>query len=113
MVGGDYVPRETKALADGGRIVFIAFLGGSKAMFDIREMMMRRLTLTGATLRARSVEFKSEIASCLRERIWPHIASGAIRPVIDSIYELEEAKQAHSRLESGSHIGKLILRINC
>jgi NADPH2:quinone reductase len=109
MVGGDYVAREMKALADGGRIIFIAFLRGSQASFDIKEMMMRRLTLTGATLRARSVEYKGEIAKSLRERIWPHIESGTIRPVIDRVYALEQATKAHERIESGEHTGKILL----
>jgi NADPH2:quinone reductase len=112
MVGGDYVAREMRALADEGRIVFIAFIGGRTGTFDIREMMMRRLTLTGATLRARSTEFKGDIAKRLRERIWPCIESGAIRPVIDSVYALDQAVQAHARIESGEHIGKVLLRIN-
>lgn len=112
MVGGDYAAREMKCLAEDGRIVFIAFLGGMKGTFNILEMMARRLTLTGATLRARPTGFKAQIARELRERVWPHIAAGAIRPVIDSVFALEDAAAAHVRLESGNHVGKVLLRID-
>jgi NADPH2:quinone reductase len=111
MVGGDYVSREIDALANDGRIVFIAFLGGREGRFDIRDMMMRRLTLTGATLRARPVDFKLRIAQELRQQVWPLISAGRIRPVIDKGFPLEQAAQAHERIESGAHIGKILLRL--
>ena len=82
MVGGDYVPRELKCLADEGRLVFIATLGGSKAELDINEVQRRRLVITGSTLRPRPVEFKGAIARSLREKIWPLIETGKIKPVI-------------------------------
>jgi NADPH2:quinone reductase len=111
MVGGDYVSREINALANDGRIVFIAFLGGREGRFDIRDMMMRRLTLTGATLRARPVDFKLRIAQELRQQVWPLISAGRIRPVVDKVFPLEQAAQAHERIESGAHIGKILLRL--
>ncbi|KRB86980.1 NAD(P)H-quinone oxidoreductase [Noviherbaspirillum sp. Root189] len=112
MVGGDYVKREQNIMTDGGRLVFIAFLGGTSASFDIRQMMHRRLTLTGATLRARSVEFKAAIADQLRTQIWPLIETKRIRPIIDSTYPLEQVAQAHERIESGDHIGKILLTLS-
>jgi NADPH2:quinone reductase len=112
MVGGDYVGREMGMLAEGGRIVFIAFLGGRKAEFDIQRMMMRCLTLTGATLRARPVAFKGAVAEALRRHVWPLIEAGAIRPVIDRVFALDEAADAHRRLASGAQVGKILLRIS-
>ena len=101
MVGGDYVNRDLSVLATGGRIVLIAFQGGRFASFDIARMMMRRLSITGATLRSRSVAFKTEIAHTLLEKIWPLIDEGRIRPVIDRVYALNNATDAHNRMESG------------
>ncbi|MFC7518143.1 NAD(P)H-quinone oxidoreductase [Herbaspirillum sp. GCM10030257] len=112
MVGGDYVKREQNIMADGGRLVFIAFLGGTSASFDIRQMMHRRLTLTGATLRARSVDFKAAIAEQLRTQIWPLIETKRIRPIIDSTFRLEDVAQAHERIESGDHVGKILLTLS-
>lgn len=109
MVGGDYVPRELKCLADDGRLVFIAFLRGPKAELDIAEVMRRRLTLTGSTLRPRPVAFKGEIARKLRARIWPLIEAGKIRPVIHRTFPLAEASEAHRLMESSQHIGKIVL----
>lgn len=111
MVGGDYVPRELKCLADDGRLVFIAFLRGPKAELDINEVMRRRLTLTGSTLRPRPVEFKGAIAKNLRERIWPLIEAGKIRPVIYRTFPLAEAAEAHRLMESSQHIGKIVLTV--
>lgn len=112
MVGGDYVKKEQNIMADEGRLVFIAFLGGTSASFDIRQMMHRRLTLTGATLRARSVEFKAAIAGHLHTQIWPLIQAKRIRPIIDSTYPLEQVAQTHERIESGNHIGKILLTLS-
>jgi len=109
MVGGDYVPRELKCLADDGRLVFIAFLRGPKTELDINELMRRRLTLTGSTLRPRPVEFKGAIAKNLRERIWPLIEAGKIKPVIYRTFPLAEAREAHRLMESSQHIGKIVL----
>ena len=111
MVGGDYVPRELKCLADDGRLVFIAFLRGSKTELDINELMRRRLTVTGSTLRPRPVEFKGAIAKSLRERIWPLIEAGKIRPVIYQTFALEQAAEAHRLMESSQHIGKIVLTV--
>jgi NADPH2:quinone reductase len=111
MVGGDYVPRELKCLADDGRLVFIAFLRGPKAELDINEVMRRRLTLTGSTLRPRPVEFKGAIARSLRDRIWPLIEAGRIRPVIYRTFPLAEASEAHRLMESSQHIGKIVLTV--
>ena len=111
MVGGDYVPREMKALADDGRIVLIAFLGGSKATLDLNEVLRRRLVLTGSTLRPRSVEFKAAIARALREKVWPLLEAGTIKPVIHATFPLAEAAKAHAMLEAGEHIGKIVLTV--
>ncbi|MBI1943434.1 MAG: NAD(P)H-quinone oxidoreductase [Betaproteobacteria bacterium] len=111
MVGGDYAPRELKCLADEGRLVFIAFLRGPKTELDINELMRRRLTLTGSTLRPRPVEFKAAIARRLQERVWPLIEAGRIRPVIHRSFPLAEARAAHALMESSQHIGKLVLTL--
>lgn len=111
MVAGDYVPREMKALADDGRIVLIAFLGGSKATLDFNEVLRRRLVLTGSTLRPRSVEFKAAIARALREKVWPLLEAGTIKPVIHATFPLAEAAKAHAMLEAGEHIGKIVLTV--
>ncbi len=111
MVGGDYVPRELKALADDGRLVFIAFLRGPKTELDINEVMRRRLTVTGSTLRPRPVEFKAYLAKNLREKIWPLIEAGKIRPEIFKTFPLEQAADAHRLMESSQHIGKLVLTL--
>ena len=109
MVGGDYLERELKCLADDGRIVIIAMLGGSKATVNLNEILRRRLSVTGSTLRPRPVEFKGAIARALRERVWPLIESRAIKPVIFRTYPLDRAADAHALMESGLHIGKIVL----
>jgi len=109
MVGGDYVPKELKCLADDGRLVFIAFLRGPKTELDINALMRRRLTITGSTLRPRTVEFKGYLAKNLREKIWPLIEAGRIRPEIFKTFPLEQAAEAHRLMESSQHIGKLVL----
>jgi NADPH2:quinone reductase len=111
MVGGDYVPRELKCLADDGRLVFIAFLRGHKTELDINELMRRRLTLSGSTLRPRSVEFKGYVARNLREKIWPLIEVGAIKAEIYKSFPLEQAAEAHRLMESSQHIGKIVLTV--
>ena len=111
MVGGDYVPKELKCLAEEGRLVFIAFLRGPKTELDINEVMRRRLTLTGSTLRPRPVEFKGAVAASLREHVWPLIEAGKIKPVIFKTFPLAEAAEAHRLMESSQHIGKLVLTV--
>jgi NADPH:quinone reductase len=111
MVGGDYVPKELKCLADDGRLVFIAFLRGPKTELDINELMRRRLTLTGSTLRPRPVEFKGYLARNLREKIWPLIEAGRIKPEIYKTFPLEQAADAHRLMESSQHIGKIVLTL--
>ena len=109
MVGGDYIQRNIKALAPDGRLCYIAFLGGSKAEVDFAPLMLKRITLSGSTLRARSVAFKAAIAENLRREIWPRIAAGEIRPVMAESFPLAEAAAAHALMESSQHIGKIVL----
>lgn len=111
MAAGDFVPRELKALADEGRLVFIAFLRGPKTELDVNELMRRRLTLTGSTLRPRPVAFKGAVAERLRERVWPLIEAGKIKPVIFKTFALADAAAAHQLMESSTHIGKIVLTV--
>jgi NADPH:quinone reductase len=111
MVAGDYVPRELKCLADDGRLSIIAMLGGSKAEVDFNEILQRRLIITGSTLRPRSVEFKSAIAKALRQKVWPLIEAKKIRPVIFKVFPLSDAAGAHALMESGAHVGKIVLDV--
>jgi NADPH2:quinone reductase len=111
MVAGDYVAREIKCLADDGRIVIIALLGGAKGTVDMSHVLRRRLTITGSTLRPRPVEFKAAIADRLRERVWPLLESGRIKPVIYRSFPLEQAAQAHELMESSAHVGKIMLQV--
>jgi putative PIG3 family NAD(P)H quinone oxidoreductase len=111
MVGGDYVPRNLECLAEEGRHVSIAVQRGPQAEIPIWQVMARRLTLTGSTLRARPAAFKSALAAELRDRVWPRLDAGEARPVIDSIFPLERAAEAHRRMESGDHIGKIVLQM--
>jgi NADPH:quinone reductase len=109
MVGGDYVPRELTCLADDGRLVLIAFLGGTKATIDMTDILRRRLTITGSTLRPRPVEVKAAIANALRQKVWPLIEAGKIKPVIYKTFALKDASQAHALMESSTHVGKIVL----
>ncbi|MGH6630733.1 MAG: NAD(P)H-quinone oxidoreductase, partial [Burkholderiales bacterium] len=111
MVGGDYVPRELACLADDGRLSLIAFLGGTKATIDMTDILRRRLTITGSTLRARSVEVKGAIAQALKQKVWPLLEAGKIRPVIYRTFRHEEASAAHALMESSAHVGKIILEV--
>jgi len=111
MVGGDYIPLNIKALADDGRLVQIAFLRGSRIEANFVQVMTRRLTFTGSTLRPQSDLAKARIADGLRESVWPHLDSGRISPVMDSEFPLKEANKAHERMESSEHIGKIVLRV--
>ena len=111
MVAGDYVPRELKCLADDGRLSIIALLGGSKAEVDFNQILRRRLIVTGSTLRPRTDKFKTAIAAELRQRVWPLIEAKKIRPMIFKVFPLAEAAGAHALMESGSHIGKIVLDV--
>lgn len=111
MVGGDYIVRNLKALAEDGRLVQIAFLQGPKAQVNFAPMMTRRLTITGSTLRPQSDLAKARIAESLRKEVWPLLDAGRIAPVMDSAFPLAEAAKAHARMEAGAHIGKIVLEV--
>ena len=111
MVGGDYIARNLKALAMEGRLIQIAFLQGPKAEINFAPMMMRRLTITGSTLRPQSDLAKARIAQELREAVWPLLSSGQVAPVMDSMFDLEKAGDAHTRMEASGHIGKIVLKV--
>jgi len=111
MVAGDYIQRELNSLADDGRLVFIAMLGGAKANVHFGQVLLRRLTVTGSTLRPRPLAFKAAIASQLRTHVWPLLESGKIKPVIFQVFPLEQAAQAHALMESNAHIGKIMLSL--
>ena len=112
MVGGDYVQRNIKAAAADGRIVQIAFLKGSRVEVDLMRLMLKRLTLTGSTLRARSAAFKADLAAEIETEVWPLVAAGQVVPVIDSTFPLEDAAKAHARMETSEHIGKIMLTVS-
>ena len=109
MVAGDYVAREVECLAEDGRLVIIAVQGGIKSDFNAGLVLRRRLTITGSTLRPRSVAFKGAIAKALREHVWPLLAAGQVRPVIHSTFAAADAARAHALMESNQHIGKIVL----
>ncbi len=109
MVAGDYVAREIQCVADDGRIVIIAVQGGVQSGFNAGELLRRRLLITGSTLRPRPVAFKAAIAKALRQHVWPLIEAGRIKPVIHSVFPAAQAAQAHALMESGEHIGKIVL----
>jgi NADPH:quinone reductase len=111
MVGGDYVPRNLKVLADEGRHVSIAHQRGAKSEILIPEVMRRRLTLTGSTLRPRSVEFKTMVADEIAKTVWPYVEGGRLKPVIDSVFPLSKAAEAHARMEADVHVGKIVLEV--
>ena len=111
MVGGDYVPRNIACLAEDGRHVTIAVQRGIKAEINVAAVMMKRLTLTGSTLRPRSVEFKTLVAEELQRVVWPHVEAGELKPVIDMTFPLTEAAAAHARMEAGDHVGKIVLLV--
>lgn len=111
MVAGDYVSREINCLADDGRIVIIALLGGAKGTVDLSQVLRRRLTITGSTLRPRPISFKADIAQNLRSKVWPLLEAGKIKPVIFKTFPLAEASQAHALMESSTHVGKIMLVI--
>lgn len=111
MVAGDYVAREIGCLADDGRIALIALLGGAKATLDLGQVLRRRLSISGSTLRPRPVAFKAAVAWRLQEKVWPLIEAGKIRPVIFKTFPLEQAGQAHALMESSTHVGKIMLEV--
>ena len=111
MVGGDYLPRNVKALSNDGRLVQIAFLQGSKIELNFALMMMKRLTITGSTLRPQSDLAKARIADSLRAQVWPLLEAGRLGPVMDSAFDLANASAAHTRMESSGHIGKIVLSV--
>jgi NADPH:quinone reductase len=111
MVGGDYVPRNLRALGEDGRHVSIAFQRGASAEIEIADVMRRRLTLTGSTLRPRPVEFKTMVANEIAHTVWPYVEGGRLKPVIDSSFPLAQAAEAHARMEAGEHVGKIVLEI--
>jgi NADPH2:quinone reductase len=111
MVGGDYVARELKCLAADGRLSIIALLGGNTATVDLSDVLYRRLTITGSTLRPRTIEFKTAVAAALREKVWPLIEAGRIKPVIHATFPLTAAAQAHALMETSTHVGKIVLEV--
>lgn len=111
MVAGDYINRDLKCLADDGRIVIIALLGGAKATVDCSQIMRRRLTVTGSTLRPRPVAFKGEIAQSLKQRVWPLLEAGTIRPIVHATFSLDKACDAHAMMDAGEQIGKIVLTV--
>jgi len=112
MVAGDYTQRNLMCLAEDGRLVTIAVLGGARAEINIARLMMKRHTLTGSTLRARSDDFKALLTGEILANVWPAVANGELRPEMDEVFALEEAAKAHARMESGEHIGKIVLAIS-
>jgi len=109
MVGGTYVQKNVNCARAGGRIVSIAFLGGSRVELDMMRVMLKRLTLTGSTLRARPVEEKARLAAAVRETVWPWVVMGKLKPMVDSRFALDDVRSAHERLDSGAHAGKILL----
>jgi NADPH:quinone reductase-like Zn-dependent oxidoreductase len=112
MVGGDYVPRNLACLADDGRHVSIAFQRGPIAEVQIVDLMRRRLTLTGSTLRARNLDFKTMVRDEIAETVWPYVEGNRLKPVMDQVFPLEDAAAAHARMEAGDHIGKIVLSMD-
>jgi putative PIG3 family NAD(P)H quinone oxidoreductase len=111
MVAGPYIERDIACMAEDGRLVIIAFLGGTQAALNLAPVMMKRLTISGSTLRARPKAFKGKIAKRLKENIWPLLEAGGCRPPVDSVFELAEAAKAHAHMEKGGHMGKIILKV--
>ena len=112
MVGGPYLPRNIRALADDGRLIQIAFLQGAKVELNFAQVMMRRLSISGSTLRPQSVAAKAQIAQELHHHVWPLLAAGQIAPVLDAQFDLADAGAAHAHMEKGDHIGKIVLKVS-
>ncbi|MFP5230647.1 MAG: NAD(P)H-quinone oxidoreductase [Acidobacteriota bacterium] len=111
MIGGDYFPKHIDLLRRDGRLVHIAYGGGGEVQLSLRRLMQKRLVVTGSTLRSRPVAEKTRLRDGVEEHLWPLLASGRIRPIVDRVYPMEEAAEAHRRMESSGHIGKIVLRI--
>ena len=111
MVGGDYFPKHLKLLAPKGRLIHIATTGGSQVTADLRAIMQKRLVVTGSTLRPRSVEEKTALRDQIEEHVWPLVEGGNVRPIVDSLFPLDQAGEAHKRMHSSAHIGKILLQI--
>lgn len=111
MVAGDYIGREINCLADDGRLAVIALLGGVRGSLDLAQLLRRRLTITGSTLRPRSIAFKAAIAQNLQKHVWPLLESGKFKPVIHQVFDLADAKDAHILMESSQHVGKIMLKV--
>jgi NADPH2:quinone reductase len=111
MIGGGYIPKNLRLLREDGRLVFINSMQGATAELNAMQVMSRRLTITGSTLRPRSADFKAALASAVEQHVWPLIAAGQFRPIIDRVYSLTQATAAHQRMESSAHIGKIVLEI--
>ena len=111
MVGGDYIARDLRILRDDGRLVMIAFLQGPKMELNMAPVMVRRISITGSTLRPQSVSAKTAIARALEDRVWPLLAAGRVAPVMDRTFTLDQAAQAHARMETSQHIGKIVLTV--
>ena len=111
MVGGDYIPRNMKSLALDGRLVFIAFLRGPKAELNFAQLMVKRQTITGSTLRPQSIEVKAAIADNLRQQVWPLLENGTIKPILDTQFVLSDAAKAHTMMEANENIGKIMLKV--
>ena len=112
MVGGDYFEKNIDLLTEEGRLVMIAFLRGNKVNLDLSQIMLKRILLTGSTLRPRSDTFKSEIASKLKDNVWPLLENKKIKLYLDNIYEFKSFREAHKRMEKSNHIGKIILSLD-
>jgi NADPH:quinone reductase-like Zn-dependent oxidoreductase len=112
MVGGDYVPRNLACLADDGRHISIAVQRGGEAVIPIWQVMRRRLTLTGSTLRPRSVQFKTMVADEIARTVWPFVEGGRLKPMIDSVFGLDQVAEAHRRIDAGDHVGKIVLTLD-
>jgi NADPH2:quinone reductase len=112
MVGGDYFPKHIELLARDGRLIHIAVGRGAEVKLDLRKVMSKRLVITGSTLRPRSVEEKTRLRDGVEQHLWPLFVSGKMRPVIDSVYPMEQAAEAHRRMESSQHIGKILIRVS-
>ncbi len=112
MVGGDYFPKHLKLLAQKGRLIHIATMGGAEVMTDLRAVMSKRLVITGSTLRPRSVLEKTALRDQIEQQIWPLIDAGRLRPIVDRVFPLDEASEAHRRMHASSHVGKILLQID-
>ncbi|MDE1906341.1 MAG: zinc-binding dehydrogenase, partial [Rhodospirillales bacterium] len=112
MVGAPYAQRNIQSLASRGRLVQVAFMQGSKAEIDLLPIMQKRLTVTGSTMRPRTAQEKAEIAAALKQKIWPLLAQAKVVPVIDKVFALEQASEAHALMEASTHIGKILLRVS-